>query len=173
MKWKISIHLSIIFYLFIVRVYFIFRWPKIKPFDPLDITILEFNDCNHDISHEFEIIESKIQNESNSEEERESILKIFEQYKEKHKSNLEKIEIINIGTKTEVKEIKISVHLNKKQRKEMIEFLTIFLDVFVWSYDDIPEISIDIVVHRLTTNPNFKLQFKFYTIVRLEIEIEI
>ena len=156
MKWKISIHLSIIFYLFIVRVYFIFRWPKIKPFDPLDITILEFNDCNHDISHEFEIIESKIQNESNSEEERESILKIFEQYKEKHKSNLEKIEIINIGTKTEVKEIKISVHLNMEQRKEMVEFLTMFQDVFAWSYDDMFEISTDIVVHRCQLIQTFR-----------------
>ena len=61
-------------------------------------------------------MESEIQNESDSEEEAESILKIFEQYEEKPKSNLEKTEIINIDTKTEVTEIKISMYLNKKQR---------------------------------------------------------
>ena len=37
----------------------------------------------------------------------------------------------------------------------MIEFLTIFQDVFAWSYDNIPEISTDIVVHKLPINPNF------------------
>ena len=37
----------------------------------------------------------------------------------------------------------------------MIEFLTMFQDVFAWSYDDMPGISIDIVVHRLLTDPNF------------------
>ncbi|XP_071926061.1 uncharacterized protein [Coffea arabica] len=130
-------------------------WPKIKSFDPSDITILEFNDRLLDISHEFDILESEIQNESDSEEESESFSKILEQYEEKPKPNLEETEIINIGTKTEVKKIKISVHLNKGQRKEMIKFLTMFQDVFAWSYDDMPGISTDIVVHRLPTDPNF------------------
>ena len=92
-------------------------------------------------------MKSEIQNESDSEEESESISKILEQHEEKFKSNLEETEIINIDIKTEVKEIKISVHLNKGQRKEMIEFLTMFQDVFAWSYDDMPEISTDIVIH--------------------------
>ncbi|XP_027169542.1 uncharacterized protein LOC113769278 [Coffea eugenioides] len=98
---------------------------------------------------------TKIQDESDNEEESDSLLKNLEQYEEKSKSNLEETEVVNIGTEIEVKEIKISIHLNKKQRKEMIEFLTLFQDVFAWSYDDMPEISTDIVVHRLPTDQNF------------------
>ena len=76
--------------------------------------------------HEFKIIESKIQNESDNEEEQESISQIFKQYEEKSKPNLANTEIINIGSKMKAKEINISVHLNKEQRKEKIEFLTVF-----------------------------------------------
>ncbi|XP_027072065.1 uncharacterized protein [Coffea arabica] len=130
-------------------------WSKIKHIDHLDIIILEFDDCDLDIPHDFEILESEIQDESDNEEESESLLNDFEQYEEKSKPNLEETEVINIGTETEVKEIKIIIHLNKKQRKEMIEFLTMFQDVFAWSYNDMPGISTDIVVHRLPTDPNF------------------
>ncbi|XP_071912264.1 uncharacterized protein [Coffea arabica] len=77
------------------------------------------------------------------------------EYEEKSKPNLEETEVVNIGTEIEVKEIKISIHLNKKQRKEMIEFFTMFQDVFAWSYNDMPGISTDIVVHRLPTDPSF------------------
>ena len=37
----------------------------------------------------------------------------------------------------------------------MIEFLTMFQDVFAWSYDYMMDISIDIVIYKLSTNPNF------------------
>ncbi|XP_071923087.1 uncharacterized protein [Coffea arabica] len=132
-----------------------FRWPQIKSFDHLDVTILEFNGCNLDISHELEIMQSEIQNESDIEEEFESISRNLKQYEEKPKPNLEETEIINIDTKTEDKKVKVSIYLNKKQKEEMIEFLMLFQDVFAWSYDDMPGISTDIVVHRLPTDPNF------------------
>nr|XP_027127753.1 uncharacterized protein LOC113743866 [Coffea arabica] len=132
-----------------------FRWPQIKPSDPLDVTILEFDGCNLDISHELEIMQSEIQNESDTEEEFESISRDLKQYEEKPKLNLEETEIINIGTKTKVKEVKVSIHLNKKHKEEMIEFLMLFQDVFAWLYDDMPGIFTDIVVHRLPTDPNF------------------
>nr|XP_027093622.1 uncharacterized protein LOC113714023 [Coffea arabica] len=37
----------------------------------------------------------------------------------------------------------------------MIEFLSLFQDVFAWSYDDMTGISTDVVVHRLPTDPKF------------------
>ena len=43
-------------------------------------------------------MQSEIQNESDAEKEYESISRDLEQYEEKPKSNLEEIEIINIGT---------------------------------------------------------------------------
>ena len=108
-----------------MHVYSIFRWQKIKLFDPSDITILEYDDCKLDISHEFEIMESETQYKNDKEEELESVSKMFEQHEEKIKPNLEETEI-----RAEVKEIKISMHLNKKQGKRMIKFLTMLQGVF-------------------------------------------
>ncbi|XP_027168835.1 LOW QUALITY PROTEIN: uncharacterized protein LOC113768604 [Coffea eugenioides] len=39
--------------------------------------------------------------------------------------------------------------------EEMLEFLTVFQDVFAWSYDDMTGISTDVVVHKLPTDPTF------------------
>ena len=63
------------------------------------------------------VLELKIQDESDNEEESESLLKNLEQYEEKSKPNLEEAEIINIGTGVNVKKIKINTHLNEKQKK--------------------------------------------------------
>ncbi|XP_071933752.1 uncharacterized protein [Coffea arabica] len=93
--------------------------------------------------------------ESDNEEVSDSFAKDLEQYEEKPKPNLEETEKINIGTEDEVKEVQISIHLNKSQKKEMLEFLTMFQDVFAWSYDDMTGISTDVVVHRLPTDPSF------------------
>ena len=92
----------------------------------MDVTILEFDGCNLDISHKLEIKQSEIQNESDTEKECEFISRSLEQYEEKSKPNLEETEIINIDTKMEVKKIKISIYLNKKQKEEMVELLTLF-----------------------------------------------
>ncbi|XP_027171525.1 uncharacterized protein LOC113771103 [Coffea eugenioides] len=78
-----------------------------------------------------------------------------QRYEEKPKPNLEETEKVNIGTEDEVKEVQISIHLNERQKKEMLEFLTMFQDVFAWSYDDMTGISTDVVVHRLPTDPSF------------------
>ena len=86
---------------------------------------MEFDDCKLDISYGFEVMEFETPDKNDKEEEPESVFKMFEQYEEKTKPNLEKTEI-----RAEVKEIKISMHLNKKQEKRMIEFLTMLQGVF-------------------------------------------
>nr|XP_027122183.1 uncharacterized protein LOC113739139 [Coffea arabica] len=45
-----------------------FRWPKIKLFDPMDITVLEPNDDNLYITHDLEIMQYELQDESDNEE---------------------------------------------------------------------------------------------------------
>ena len=83
----------------------------------MDITILDFNDCNLDISCDFENLESEIQNERDNEEEYRSMSEVLEQYKEKSKLSLEETEVIKIGTKSELRETKINVHLHRRQKK--------------------------------------------------------
>ena len=57
---------------------FAFRWPQIKPFDPMDITVLDFDDSNLGISCDFENLKLEIQNKGDDKEKYGSIFKILE-----------------------------------------------------------------------------------------------
>ena len=54
-------------------------------------------------------------------------------------------EAVNLGTEEERKEITLSSAI----RKELIYLLQDYNDVFAWSYQDMPGLDTDIVVHRL------------------------
>ena len=49
----------------------------------------------------------------------------------------------------EKKEVKIGTTLSPTTRKELIDLLQDYNDVFAWSYQDMPGLDTDIVVHRL------------------------
>ena len=63
--------------------------------------------------------------------------------------NLEITEAINLGTKEEKKEVKIGTTLLHATRKELIDLLQDYSDVFAWSYQDMPGLDTDIMVHHL------------------------
>ncbi|XP_049373001.1 uncharacterized protein LOC125837979 [Solanum verrucosum] len=79
----------------------------------------------------------------------------LEQFEQKPKPNLSETEAINLGCNEEVKEIKISLHVKKETRDAIIQLLFEYKDVFAWSYDDMPRLSVDLVVHKLPTHPDF------------------
>ena len=54
-----------------------------------------------------------------------------------------------MGTEKEKKEVKIETTLSPATRKELIDLLQNYSDVFAWSYQDMPGLDTDIVVHRL------------------------
>ena len=54
-----------------------------------------------------------------------------------------------MGSNEDVKEIKISLHINQEIREAIIQLLFEYKDVFAWSYDDMPGLSFDLVVHKL------------------------
>ena len=58
-------------------------------------------------------------------------------------------EAINLGTKEERKEVKIGTTLSLATRKELIDLFYDYNDVFAWSYQDMPGLDTDIMVHRL------------------------
>ena len=58
-------------------------------------------------------------------------------------------EVVNVGTEKEKKEVKIGTTLLSATRKELIDLLQNYSDVFAWSYQDMPGLDTDIVVHRL------------------------
>ncbi len=56
----------------------------------------------------------------------------------------------------EGKEVKIETEIFAKTRRDLIELLQEFKDVFAWSYQDMPRLSADIVVHRLPIKKDCK-----------------
>ena len=61
----------------------------------------------------------------------------------------ETIEAVNLGAKGERKEVKIGTSLSANTKKKLVGLLQEYNDVFVWSYQDMPSLDTDIVVHRL------------------------
>ena len=58
-------------------------------------------------------------------------------------------EAINLRTEEERKEVKIGTTLSPTIRKDLISLLRENNDVFAWSYQDMPGLDTNIVVHRL------------------------
>ena len=63
--------------------------------------------------------------------------------------NQDSIEVVNIGTKEVRREVKIRADLEDSVKARLIELLRKYSDIFAWSYEDMPGLDTDIVVHRL------------------------
>ena len=61
----------------------------------------------------------------------------------------EQLETINLGSDEDKKEVKIGAGLNEGGKKGVIELLKDYVDVFAWSYADMPGLDTDIVTHKL------------------------
>ena len=85
----------------------------------------------------------------------EEIKRGLDQFENKPKPNLGETEVFNLGTPEEVKEIKISIHVDRTIRDDIIQVLIEYKDVFAWSYDYMPGLSADLVVHKLPIHPDF------------------
>lgn len=59
------------------------------------------------------------------------------------------MEVINLGTDEEVKEVKIGVALEDSVKERLVRMLKEFSDVFAWSYRDMPGLDTEIVMHKL------------------------
>ncbi|XP_070019411.1 uncharacterized protein [Nicotiana sylvestris] len=85
----------------------------------------------------------------------EEISKEIKKFEEKPKPNLNETETINLGDRENVRETKISVHLEPQVKEEIIKTLFEYKDVFAWSYNDMSGLSTNLVVHKLSTDPKF------------------
>ncbi|XP_070039861.1 uncharacterized protein [Nicotiana tomentosiformis] len=107
----------------------------------------------------------------------EEISKELTYFEEKPKPNLNETEAINLGDQDNVKKTKISVHLEPQVKEEIIKALFEYKDVFAWSYDDMPGLSTDLVVHKLPIDPALppvkKKLRKFKTDMSVKIKEEI
>jgi len=62
-----------------------------------------------------------------------------------------------LGTKEDKKEIKIGALLDATVKKRVIELLREYVDIFAWSYKDMPGLDPDVVEHRLPRKPECPL----------------
>ena len=58
---------------------------------------------------------------------------------------------MNLGTEEDRKEVKIGVNLEPSVKQRLIQMLHEYYEIFAWSYEDMPGLDTDIVVHRLPT----------------------
>ncbi|RDX85813.1 hypothetical protein CR513_32936, partial [Mucuna pruriens] len=62
-------------------------------------------------------------------------------------------ETINIGKGGTLKEVRIGKNLCSDMKRQMVELLEEYSDVFAWSYQDMPGLDTNIVEHRLPIKP--------------------
>ena len=66
----------------------------------------------------------------------------------------EQVETINLGTEEVKKEVKIGTTLGADSKERLVKLLQEYMDVFAWSYQDMPGLDTDIVVHKLPLRPD-------------------
>ena len=65
-------------------------------------------------------------------------------------------ELVNLGTNDEKKEVKIGSSLDPSAKKEIVDLLKEYVDIFTWSYQDMLGLSTKIVEHQLPMRPECK-----------------
>ena len=91
--------------------------------------------------------------EESDEEVPEEISRLLEQEEKIIQPFQEPMEVVNLGSEGEVKEIKIGALLDDSVKTRLIELLREYVDVFAWSYQDMPGLDTDIVEHKLPLKP--------------------
>ena len=64
--------------------------------------------------------------------------------------------MVNLGTDDEKKDVKIGSSLDSSTKKEIVDLLREYVDIFTWSYQDMPGLSTEIVEHQLPMRPECK-----------------
>ena len=60
-----------------------------------------------------------------------------------------------MGTEEDKKEVKIGANLKPGVKERLVQLLNEYVEIFAWSYEDMPGLDADIVVHRLPTKEDF------------------
>jgi len=99
---------------------------------------------------EFPVYEAMVEED---EEIPDEIKWMLEQERKAIQPHQEEIEVINLGTEEDKKEMKIGALLDASVKERIIELLREYPDIFAWSYKDMPGLDPDVVEHRLPLRP--------------------
>ncbi|KAI5397492.1 hypothetical protein KIW84_063348 [Lathyrus oleraceus] len=103
-------------------------------------------------SHNFEfpVFEAE---EDDVEEIPDEITRLLEHEEKIIQPHLENLETVNLGSEDCVRVVMIGALLEESVKKGLIELLQEYVDVFAWSYEDMPGLDTDIVQHFLPLKP--------------------
>ena len=85
----------------------------------------------------------------------EQIIKAMEEH-EQRSSVIEETETIDISDNDSPKKVQIGLTLSAAEREELIKTLKEYMDVFAWSYKDMPGIDTEIAQHKIPLIPGAK-----------------
>ena len=86
------------------------------------------------------------------------ILEALSKKNEGSKPNIEETEVINLASDgKKEKPVKIRVNFPKDMKDKLIALLKEFKEIFTCSYQDMPGLDIEIVIHRITAKPECPL----------------
>ena len=85
------------------------------------------------------------------------LARLLEQEEKAIQPHEESVETVNLGTEIDRKEVKIGVNVEVKIKQWLIQMLHNYVEIFARSYEDMPGLDTDIVVHRLPTKEDCPL----------------
>ena len=98
------------------------------------------------------IMEEEEWDESNIRE----FTKLMEQHEQTWEPVVEELETINIGNDQFKQKLKIGTLITLEERAEVIALLQEYTNVFAWSYEDMPGLDKNIVVHKIPLKEDCK-----------------
>ena len=101
------------------------------------------------------------------------LVKIVAHEDQEMRPHQEETELVNLGTGSGKKEVKIGTGMTTSIREELTALLKDYQDIFAWSYQDMPGLSSDIVQHRLPINPECSLVKQKLRRMKLETSLKI
>ncbi|GMI64072.1 hypothetical protein HRI_000076500 [Hibiscus trionum] len=84
------------------------------------------------------------------------LLRMVEREEKQILPHKESVEMVNLGDENEKKEVKSRTCITGKTRRDLVELLLEFRDIFAWSYQDMSRLNTDVVVHKLPINEGYK-----------------
>ncbi|KAK9029881.1 hypothetical protein V6N11_031323 [Hibiscus sabdariffa] len=85
------------------------------------------------------------------------LLRMMESEEKQILPHKEELEILNLGTEEERREVKIGTTISVETRQNLIKLLHEYKDVFPWSYQDMPGLNENIAMHKLPIKQECRL----------------
>ena len=115
---------------------------------------IEYNDPSLSPNFEFPLFEAE---EESDEEMYDELSRLLDHEGKAIQSFEEQIQLVNLGSEDDVKEVKIGSRLCPNVKKVLIDLLREYSNMFAWSYQDMPGLDSEVMEHRLSLKPEYPM----------------